>query len=270
VVDAPARDASGSVAVRNRVTYERLYSDTTANGSYEVRNKTRVVRRMARHLRPPFQRILDVGFGTGDNLAVFAGAARQLVGIEPILTPSITVRRDRPDIPMLGTVADAQALPFRDTCFDLVIFSHVLEHLTNGNEALAEIRRVLCPNGLAIVLVPCRDLEVNPLHVRRYDPASLRAACLRVGLVPVRQIAVGSRLLEGVLRLMLRLSAGIGDARSQPGLPSRHGRLRSWYHRFAVPLMLAYSQLDDRIAALQRCPLETALLARRAPDEGSH
>ena len=43
--------------------------------------------------------------------------------------------------------ADAQALPFDDAQFDLIIANHMLYHVPNRPQAYAEIRRVLKPAG---------------------------------------------------------------------------------------------------------------------------
>ncbi len=44
-------------------------------------------------------------------------------------------------------VVDAQAIPFDDATFDVVIANHMLYHVANLEQALAEIRRVLKPEG---------------------------------------------------------------------------------------------------------------------------
>jgi SAM-dependent methyltransferase len=44
-------------------------------------------------------------------------------------------------------VADAQALPFLDESFDAVVANHMLYHVPNRPRALAELRRVLRPEG---------------------------------------------------------------------------------------------------------------------------
>jgi len=46
---------------------------------------------------------------------------------------------------------DVTALPFEDESFDAVLCLHVLEHVADDFGALTEIRRVLRPEGLAIV-----------------------------------------------------------------------------------------------------------------------
>ncbi len=50
--------------------------------------------------------------------------------------------------------ADITRLPFQNESFDLVYASHVLEHVQEDRQALAEIRRVLRPSGIAILPVP--------------------------------------------------------------------------------------------------------------------
>ena len=49
---------------------------------------------------------------------------------------------------------DIQDLPFSDESYDYVFASHVLEHVPDDDKALSEIRRILRPNGIAILPVP--------------------------------------------------------------------------------------------------------------------
>ena len=49
---------------------------------------------------------------------------------------------------------DLRALPFQGESFDLVLASHVLEHIVEDGQVLAEIHRVLRPGGQAILPVP--------------------------------------------------------------------------------------------------------------------
>ena len=51
---------------------------------------------------------------------------------------------------------DATALPFCDNSLDYVVTSHVLEHIPNPVQALAEWYRVLRPGGIIYCLVPDR------------------------------------------------------------------------------------------------------------------
>jgi len=49
---------------------------------------------------------------------------------------------------------DLQNLPFEDETYDFVFASHVLEHIADDKQAIREIRRVMKPNGVAILPVP--------------------------------------------------------------------------------------------------------------------
>lgn len=49
---------------------------------------------------------------------------------------------------------DVTRLDLPDDAFDLVICSHVLEHVTDDAAAMAELRRVTAPGGRCIVMVP--------------------------------------------------------------------------------------------------------------------
>lgn len=52
------------------------------------------------------------------------------------------------DLPHFSfSVSDAQALPFADASFDVVVANHMLYHVPDRNLALSEFRRVLCANG---------------------------------------------------------------------------------------------------------------------------
>jgi SAM-dependent methyltransferase len=58
------------------------------------------------------------------------------------------------DSPLAMVHADITALPFEDASFDLIVCSHVLEHVSDDARALSELRRVLRPEGSAVLLYP--------------------------------------------------------------------------------------------------------------------
>ncbi len=86
------------------------------------------------------------------------------------------------------TNGDALALPFADATFDRIIASEVLEHVTDDQQALHELFRVLKPGGTVAATVPswlperiCWALSdeyhapfVEGGHVRIYSEAVLR------------------------------------------------------------------------------------------------
>lgn len=53
--------------------------------------------------------------------------------------------------------ADATDLPFADGAFDLVVCSHVLEHIPDDRAAMQELARVTARDGFALIAVPLRQ-----------------------------------------------------------------------------------------------------------------
>jgi SAM-dependent methyltransferase len=56
---------------------------------------------------------------------------------------------------------------YPDNSFDIVICSHVLEHIHEDKKAISEIARILKPNGEALILVP---IPIG-LEADLYDPS---------------------------------------------------------------------------------------------------
>jgi len=104
-------------------------------------------------------RILDLGCGTGRSLPLVA--AGRAVGLDCSFDALRRARRRAAGAPLVqGT---AEALPFRDGCFDTVVSGLVLCSVGDPARGLAEVRRVLRPGGVL------RALE----HVR--SPVAWRA-----------------------------------------------------------------------------------------------
>lgn len=89
-------------------------------------------------------RTLDLGCGTGRSLPLFPKGARAF-GLDPSMD---ALRRARRRVPQVSLVrASAQALPFRDGTFDTVVSSLVFCSVADQAKGLAEVRRVLRPDG---------------------------------------------------------------------------------------------------------------------------
>ena len=78
--------------------------------------------------------------------------------------------------------ADAQALPFRDGSFPVVILSEILEHVPDAERCVAEAARVLMPHGWLLGDVPTwfgrwglRSLRGHKWHRDFFTERKLRA-----------------------------------------------------------------------------------------------
>src|SRR6266404_899461 len=128
-------------------------------------------------------RILDVGCGTGANLQMLAefGDAE---GVD-VSTAALDFCRARG----LSQVKQgaAESLPFADASFDLVTGLDVVEHLDDDVAGLREIRRVLRPDGRAVLFVPAFMFlwgvqDDISHHRRRYTLPELKQKLRDAGL----------------------------------------------------------------------------------------
>jgi ubiquinone/menaquinone biosynthesis C-methylase UbiE len=105
---------------------------------------------------------LEIGAGTGLNLAHYPAAVTQLTLAEPDPFMARRLHRRiaaiRPDAELLD--ATAAQLPFADASFDTVVVTFVLCSVPDPDAALAEIARVLRPGGRLLFAE----------HVRSDDP----------------------------------------------------------------------------------------------------
>jgi ubiquinone/menaquinone biosynthesis C-methylase UbiE len=82
-------------------------------------------------------------------------------------------------------VVDAQAIPFADESFDVVIANHMLYHVPNLPQALNEIRRVLKPGGHLYATTFGREYmrELDELIVKRWPASSWQGMGARVSFL---------------------------------------------------------------------------------------
>lgn len=134
--------------------------------------------------------ILDVGCGTGALLAAMAGRvpASRLAGVD--LSPAmLAVARRRLEGRALLVAADAADLPFPDRAFDLVVSTSALHYWPDPAAGLAEIARVLKPEGRVAITDWCDD----------YLACRVADALLRI-LEPAHHRTYGTKTFERLLR----------------------------------------------------------------------
>lgn len=109
--------------------------------------------------------ILDVGAGTGANLAYLSHAAH-IAAVDPdaAMRRKLAQRAAEAQAPVDISDASAEALPFPDEQFDAVLFTLVLCTISDPQHAVAEARRVLKPAGrLVITRARPRHRQGGPL-----------------------------------------------------------------------------------------------------------
>lgn len=138
---------------------------------------------------PRTGRILEIGCGTGGLLVAARQAGRDIVGVDIASRWLVIARRRLRELgfraPLIA--ADAEALPWAEGSFDVVVADSLLEHIGYRSQTFAEIRRVLRPGGAFVAWSPNR-LAVTP------DP---HVGLWGIGLLPKRLRPIYARLLRG-------------------------------------------------------------------------
>lgn len=106
----------------------------------------------------PHARVLDVGCGTGELLSRIATAHPDavLAGIDPV-PAMLEVARGKLAGRAELQVSYANALPWADASFDIIVSCNMFHYITRPVEALREIERVLRPGGALVITDWCDD-----------------------------------------------------------------------------------------------------------------
>ena len=176
-------------------------NDIMSLGSHRLLKSVAV--EMAR-LRPG-KRVLDLAGGTADvavrasrQVAPAAGDAAGGVVLVDINRAMLRAGRDRALDRGCAALdfaqADAAALPFADATFDAVLVAFGVRNFADQPAALAEMRRVLRPCGVAVVLEFAK--VGNPLLSRAFD--AYKAAWPLIGRVVAGDAAPYRYLVDSI------------------------------------------------------------------------
>jgi ubiquinone/menaquinone biosynthesis C-methylase UbiE len=170
--------------------YDDFYKDKNSNwrmisAKYKVKNILKVCENKKYH------KVLEVGAGDGSILQYLSESefASEYYAVE-ISSSGVEciLARDIKGLVQAQTF-DGYKLPFDDNSFDLIILSHVLEHVEHERLLLRELRRV-ATNFVIEVPLDYRfgvDKRLGHFlaygHINMYEPTSLRYLLLTEGFV---------------------------------------------------------------------------------------
>lgn len=138
-------------------------------------------------------RVLDIGCGRGMTLRALADAGCETHGFE-LSQHALRGIDSRVRIKVADSLAEAH---YPENYFDGVLIWHVLEHVPNPREVLAEAQRIVKPGGVVIVAVPnYASLQARwsgaawfhldpPRHLFHFPIAALERLISTTGFVPV-------------------------------------------------------------------------------------
>jgi SAM-dependent methyltransferase len=109
-------------------------------------------------LQPPYERILELGYGSGILMPTLASLGGRVHGLDLEAEPSeVSPRLARLGVQAELVKGDASRLPFPDEHFDLVVAMSIFEHIAELGPVIASVRRVLKPGGHLLVGMPRVD-----------------------------------------------------------------------------------------------------------------
>lgn len=200
----------------------------------------------------PGLRILDVGAGGGAFLTVAKALGAHAVGVEPSSFGVRAARANGHDI-FEGTLEQYVASGARER-FDVITFSHVIEHLPNPIGTLALAATLLSDGGRIWMAVPnaaCRSARRLqwrwhsadlPIHLHHFSPQSIRVAADKAGL---SLHSLNTYSLPAAVRSSVLLE---------------------WRHRWMVPqkvgsAVLSTSSIEQRATRMDKDVVGEAILA---------
>ena len=95
--------------------------------------------------------ILDIGCGNGEIATYLSRKCANLVSID-----IEDNRENEANKKPLNFLLSNESLPFKNNSFDIVVSNHVIEHVSNNQEHIEEIYRVLNDDGIVYIATPNR------------------------------------------------------------------------------------------------------------------
>ena len=136
----------------------------------------------------------------------------------------------------IAAQATAEALPFPDGVFDLVMAMDIIEHVDDDEPVFRELARVLRPGATLVLSSPLHpdswtifDDVVG--HLRRYEPRELLARLARHGLTLEQSAIYG---MQPRSRMLSRMGAW--------WLTRRREQAMRWYNRVFMPVGLLFEK----------------------------
>jgi 2-polyprenyl-3-methyl-5-hydroxy-6-metoxy-1,4-benzoquinol methylase len=193
--------------------------------------------------------ILDVGAGSGTNLALLAQLGfTNLLGIDPFFDSTVLPSDQRIRIRKINVsgLAKETSAAGANARFKLIMFHHSLEHVPDPASDLVTAKTLLEPNGWMLIRVPVAGTLASqrygadwvqldaPRHLCLFTTRSMEALAARVGLV-IEKIVFDSTAFQFWGSEQYRRNIPLDDVRSvvhaPPNGPFAAAEMQEWEQR---------------------------------------
>jgi 2-polyprenyl-3-methyl-5-hydroxy-6-metoxy-1,4-benzoquinol methylase len=120
--------------------------------------------------------VLDIACGSGYGTQLLAKKAKKVYGVDVDKDTVEYAKKNFGATNVVYKLGDGVAIPLDDNSVDVVVTLETIEHIENYDKFIDEVKRVLKPDGLAIVSTP-NDLEFaegNHYHVHEFEYKELK------------------------------------------------------------------------------------------------
>jgi len=136
--------------------------------------------------------VADIGCGAGTFSRICAEAGCEVHGLDvnPALIEIARQRAGADSNAVEFRVGSADALPWPDSAFDIVVMPELLEHVPNWRACLAQAARILRPGGILYVSTTNRLCPVQQefdLPAYSWYPGWLKERCLKIAMTTRRE-----------------------------------------------------------------------------------
>jgi SAM-dependent methyltransferase len=226
-------DPGASPAVAEHDDWDRHWTELAAASERNpaVAYRARLLLRLLGGSTPP-PRLLDIGVGSGDFLALAASTwpASELGGVDVSAAGvrMVAARVPSARVAVADLTADDAAPADLAGWATHAVCSEVLEHLDDPVALLRNSVPMLAPGARLVVTVPAGRMSAFDRHIghrRHYTPELLGAHLREAGLEPERVLRAGFpffNLYRAVIRARGEaLIEDVGASRSEPSLAAR-------------------------------------------------
>lgn len=154
--------------------------------------------------------LLNIGCGPGTFFYQIRGVTGIRIGIDLSQNTLKLAKKKFPDA--IYVLADAEALPFKNGVFNVIVSAHALEHIPDDYRALSEMSRILKPGSEMIILTPgalkgnVPQNEYDHMgHLRKYNAETFKNLFKKVPNLKVDNMIFIHRVYN-LIWLKLRLN----------------------------------------------------------------
>lgn len=221
------------ISSRNREVYSSLYYNKYEKYAFEVLSKAKIFRKITHKVSFQGKSVLEIGFGTGSLIPYLLSKGAKYYGTEISKSAIIMAKKRYKDEVKLELIKKTE-IPFNKIRFDIIILSHVLEHIKEEACLLKKCSNILNKEGLIILGVPCCETSENELHYRLYNESGIRTLLSQFHLSTKKIFTFKRILLFDQLRKTSKNSYNLNKNKFS-SVPS----ILKWFYYFLISPLIS-------------------------------